>query len=136
MLCLGATSVALAQQRADGSPNGPLEGREPTDPDELNAEERRHVPVLLLPRQVRAARPFDLVLQVGVEPHVMTDAHHIDWVEVSVDGGRVFAADLSPSVGYPIVRVPLILRAAAELTVRAHCNLHGTWRTRRSITVL
>lgn len=135
LLCASATPIAIAQQRADWRPDGPLDGREPDDPDELTPEERRHVPVLVLPRQVRAGRPFDFVVQVGVEPHVMTEAHYVDWVEVAVGGTRVFTADLSPDVGYPIVRVPLVLRAPADLTVRAHCNLHGTWRTRRAIPV-
>ncbi len=93
------------------------------------------MPVLVLPEVVRAERPFDLVVQVGVDPHVMTEAHHIDWVEVTVGEQRAFAADLTAAVGYPIVRLSLVLGEPADLTVRAHCNLHGTWRTRRSIDV-
>lgn len=135
LLSLGVASLALAQERPVLPPDGPLDGREPADPNELTPEERRHVPVLLLPRRVRAGRPFDFVVQVGIEPHVMTEAHHVDWVEIAANGTRVFAAALSPTVGYPIVRVSLVLRGPVELTVRAHCNLHGTWRTRRSISV-
>ena len=128
-------ATALAQQRADWSPTGSLEGREAVNPAQLSAEERRHLPVLLLPEVVHAGRPFDFVVQVGVDPHVMNEVHHIDWVEVAVGDRRAFVADLTAAVGYPIVRVPLVLREPTELTVRAHCNLHGTWRTRRSIRV-
>lgn len=133
---VAAPSLARGQARPGWSPTGPLEGREPADPGDLTAEERRHVPVLVLPRQVRAGRPFDFVVQVGVDPHVMTPAHHIEWVEIAVGEERVFVADLGPGVAYPIVRVPVVLGAPAEVTVRARCNLHDVWRTRRTISVI
>ena len=137
-MTLAAVAVpwpARAQRRDDWSPTGPLEGREPADPNALTPEERRHVPVLVLPERVRAGRPFDLVVQVGVQPHVMTEAHHVDWVEIAVGDERVFVADLTHRVGYPVVRVSLVLSEPVALTARAHCNLHGTWRTRRDIAV-
>lgn len=123
-----APRCALAQ-------DGALDGREPRDPNAMSAEERRHVPVLVLPTRVRAARSFDLVVQVGVEPHPMTTSHHVEWIEVRIGEERAFLATLTPAVAYPIVRVPLTLAASGPLTVRAHCNLHGTWRTRRAIEV-
>lgn len=130
-----APSVTRAQTRPGWSPTGPLDGREPASPNDLTTEEQRHVPVLVLPRQVRAGRPFDFVVQVGVDPHVMTPAHHIEWVEIAVGEERVFVADLGPRVAYPIVRVPIVLDAPAEVTVRARCNLHEIWRTRRTVSV-
>lgn len=139
-ILLGLASLALApaaraQERPGWSATGPLDGREPVDPTEPTAEERRHVPVLVLPRAVRAGRPFDFVIQVGLDPHVMTPAHHVEWVELAVGEERVFVADLGARVAYPIVRVPIVLSETAEITVRARCNLHGTWRTRRAVTV-
>ena len=105
------------------------------DPSTLSTEERRHVPVLTLPERVRRGRSFDLVIQVGPTPHVMEPTHRIDWVEALVGSERVFVADLGAAVSYPIVRVPLTLQASASITVRARCNLHGIWRTRRDVTV-
>lgn len=93
------------------------------------------MPVLVLPEVVRAGRPFDLVVQVGVEPHGMSDAHRIDWIEIALDGRRVFIADLGPGVAYPIVRTSLVLSAPATLTARAHCNQHEVWRTQRRVEV-
>ena len=135
LVILGLTLPVLAQQRPGWSATDDLEGREPVDPSRLTPEERRHVPLLILPEAVRADRPFDFVVQVGVDPHVMTPAHHIDWVEISVGPRRAFVGDLGADVGYPIVRIPLVLSESSQLTVRAHCNLHGTWRTRRAIPV-
>src|SRR5687768_17457335 len=68
--------------RADWSATGALEGRAPADPMSLTDEERIHVPVLSLPERVRAGRPFDLVVQIGVRPHEMIAGHRIEWIEV------------------------------------------------------
>lgn len=132
---LALAPIARAQTRPGWSPTGPLDGREPANPEDLSPEERRHVPVLMLPRAARAGRPFDFVAQVGVDPHGMAPAHHIEWVEVAVGDERVFVADLGPRVAYPIVRLSLVLTETVDVTVRAHCNLHGTWRTRRTVPV-
>lgn len=121
--------TALAQP----PPGGPLEGREPRDPNDLTPEERAHAPVLVMPRAVRAGRPFDLVVQIGVEPHPMERGHRIEWVEVHAGEERVFASTLGPAVAFPIVRVPIVLSAPTVLTVRARCNRHDVWRTRREI---
>lgn len=109
--------------------------REPADPSHLTPEERRHAPVLVMPRTVHVGRAFDLVIQVGVEPHGMTPAHHIERVELLDGTERVFAAELGPNVAFPVVRIPIVLSANTILTARAVCNLHGAWRTRRIVHV-
>lgn len=113
----------------------PLDGREPDDPSALTLEERRHVPVLVLPEVVRAGRPFDLVVQVGLDPHAMSSAHHVEWIEVHLDRRRVLAAQLGPGIAFPVLRASVVLDAPATLTARARCNLHETWRTQRRIEV-
>lgn len=135
-LVVGRAGLVRAQPRVvrEGwSGTGAPEGREPADLDALTDEERAHVPVLTLPRHVHLGRPFDLVVQVGLRPHAMTSEHHIDWIEVCLDERRVAVVDLSTDVAFPIVRLPIVLPAPAVLTARAHCNLHGTWRTRREL---
>lgn len=134
-LALSPRALAQPSARHQWRPAGPLDGREPADPSALTAEERRHVPVLRLPEVARAGRPFDLVVQIGVEPHVMTDAHRIEWIEIAIDESRVLVADLGPRIAYPIVRTSLVLDAPSVLTARAFCNQHGVWRTQRSVEV-
>jgi len=121
--------------RAEWSASGPLEGREPRDPQAMTPEERAHAPVLVLPRQARVARPFDLVVQIGEPVHPMSEHHRVDWIEVAAGEARLFVVDLSPAVAYPIVRIPITLPATSVLTARARCSRHGVWRTRREITV-
>lgn len=121
--------------RADWSDTGEPTGREPADPDALTDEERSHVPVLTLPRHVHVGRPFDLVVQIGLRPHEMSTAHHVEWIDVCLDERRVAVVDLSPDVPFPIVRIPIVLRGPAVLVARARCNQHGVWRTRREIAI-
>lgn len=129
---LALPSFARAQLRRPGwTPT--LDGREPADPRALTPEESQHVPVLVLPAQVRIDRPFDLVVQVGVDPHPMAEAHRVEWIEVAIDETRAFVADLGPTISYPIVRFSLTMRGPALITARAYCSQHGVWRTRRQV---
>ena len=134
---LTSASTAEAQRctRAEWTASGDLAGREPIDPSALTDEERVHVPVVTLPHRVHAGRPFDLVVQIGVLPHEQRGEHRIDWIEVALDERRVMVADLSADVAFPILRVPIVLAAAATLSVRARCTQHGVWLTRRPLTV-
>lgn len=136
-----SASVALAQRRparatplrADWRPDGPRTGREPRDVTALDAEERAHVPVLTLPPRIQLGRAFDLVVQIGLDPHPMGADHKIDWIEVSLGDARVLTADLGVGVPWPIVRVPLLVGAPARLVVRARCSQHGVWMTARDV---
>jgi len=121
--------------RAEWSATGVPEGRAPADPGAMSDEERMHVPVLTLPDRVRAGRPFDLVVQIGVRPHEITPEHRVEWIEVCLDERRVFVADLSADVAYPVVRVPIAMAVPGTISARARCSQHGVWITRRAITV-
>lgn len=127
--------TAAAQRREDWTGTGAPTGREPADADALTDEERGHVPVLTLPRHVHLGRPFDLVVQIGLRPHEMSVAHHIDWIEVSLGERRVAVVDLTVDVPYPIVRLPIVVHAAGTLIARARCNQHGVWMTRRELAI-
>lgn len=91
--------------------------------------------MLTLPPRIVAGRAFDLVVQVGLTPHAMEAEHFITWVELLLGEERAWVTDLSPSVAYPIVRLPVRVARSTTLTVRAHCNRHGVWRTRLPIDV-
>ena len=111
-------------------------GREPRDATALTAEERLHLPALAMPERVHPGRAFDLVVRVGVDVHPMDAAHHVDRVEVALDGALAWAVDLSPHVPFPVLRIPLLLAAdatRAQLDVRARCTQHGVWLTRRAL---
>ncbi len=92
--------------------------------------DRTHLPLLSLPARPRLGRSFDLVVRVGEPLHEQRRDHHIQWIEVRHAGELLFACDLSPSVPFPVARVPVVLRREGELVVRLRCSQHGVFRFR------
>lgn len=131
------TALLLAPEMARGDSHAQLvSGREPHNPNAMSPEERLHCPALTMPDRVHPGRAFDLVVRIGVDVHPMDAAHHIERVEVELDGVLAWAADLSARVPFSVVRIPLMLAADAThaaLAVRARCNVHGVWLTRRDL---
>lgn len=123
---LGLTlrSIASAQERPGAADEGRELGPEATGLD------RTHLPTLSLPARPRLGRSFDLVVRIGEPLHEQRREHHILWVEVRHAGEVLFVCDLSPSVPFPVVRVPVVLRRSGDLVVRACCSQHGVFRTR------
>jgi desulfoferrodoxin (superoxide reductase-like protein) len=124
-LLLPATSSAqIITPRPDWRATGPREGTLVDASSEGISSE--HVPRITLPARPRLMRPFDLVVRIG-ENHPQRADHFIAWVEVAYEGEILFITDLSPSVPFPVVRIPVLLRREGTLTVRAHCTRHGTF---------
>lgn len=128
----GRLEAQLLHPRPSWNAVGPREG---TLVD-ANSEgvPREHLPFISLPARPRLQRPFDLVIRVGEPSHPQRSDHFIAWVEAAYDEELLFVADLSPSVPFPVVRIPVILRRAGLLTIRAHCTRHGTFRLQQALT--
>lgn len=126
-LVLAAPSVTAAQQRQGIDEPG----------RELLADasgiDRTHLPMLALPARPRLGRSFDLVVRIGDPLHEQRRDHHVEWIEVRYAGEALFACDLSASVPFPVVRIPVVLRQAAELVVRLRCSQHGVHRFSRPL---
>lgn len=61
---------------------------------------------------------------VGSTLHPMEEGHHIEWIEVSDDAGRVYRRHLEPGDAPEV-----IFKIDAEKVVaREHCNVHGLWK--------
>jgi len=61
---------------------------------------------------------------VGSTLHPMEEGHHIEWIEVSDDAGRVYRRHLKPGDA-----PKAIFKIDAEKVVaREHCNVHGLWK--------
>jgi desulfoferrodoxin (superoxide reductase-like protein) len=123
---VGAATPALAQEAC--RPEQDAAGREVTASS--TGLDRTHLPFVSLPARPRLGRPFDLVVRVGEPQHEQRTEHHVQWIDVRYGDERLFACDLSPSVPFPVVRVPVLLRRADELVVRLRCSQHGVhaWR--------
>ncbi len=82
-----------------------------------DAAVEKHVPVL-------EKKDGGWQVTVGSVDHPMTDAHFIEWIEISA-GNCVCRQYLSPS-DKPTAFFPV---AADGVTARAYCNLHGLWKS-------
>jgi superoxide reductase len=60
---------------------------------------------------------------VGTVEHPMTDAHFIEWIELSF-GNAVYRQFLTPGEK-PTAFFPV---TADAVSARAYCNLHGLWK--------
>jgi superoxide reductase len=81
----------------------------------VDAAREKHVPVI-----AKVAGGYQVT--IGEVAHPMTDSHYIEWIEL-VAGAMVYRRNLQPGDAPEAV----FTIAAAEVTARAYCNLHGLW---------
>jgi superoxide reductase len=83
----------------------------------VEASKEKHIPVL-----EKTAEGW--WVSVGAVAHPMEEKHYIEWIELIADG-TVYRAHLKPGDS-PRVFFPV---AAASVTAREYCNLHGLWKS-------
>ena len=89
-------------------------------PNTVEASHDRHLPYVEIGGDT-------VTVQVGIEPHEMTEQHHIGWAYLlTVKGGQRKRFTLGED-GVPVAEFKFIddLPVAAY----AYCNLHGLWKT-------
>lgn len=82
----------------------------------VDAAKEKHVPVV---EKVDGG----VKVKVGDVAHPMEEKHYIEWIEVVADGKSYFQflnAGDAPEAVFNL--------AAADVTARAYCNLHGLWK--------
>ncbi|MFH1597456.1 MAG: desulfoferrodoxin [Patescibacteria group bacterium] len=82
----------------------------------VDAAQEKHVPVI-------EKTDNGVKVKIGSEPHPMTEEHHIEWIEVIVDGHSCMQF-LEPT-GQPEAEFCL---TGEKIETRAYCNLHGLWK--------
>lgn len=110
----------------------------PEDPANLTEMEKKHVPVIDCPGTVTAGEPFRVSIRVGELPHVMEEAHHIQWLEIWFSSNFYTRIDLTPVFTVPEVAVTLVRHTrnkTATMRVVERCNMHGQWEATHEITV-
>ncbi len=110
----------------------------PKDPSNLSEMEKKHIPVIDCPDKVKKGEPFKITIKVGELPHVMEEAHHIQWIEVKVGENFYERIDLTPVFTRPEVTLTLVKGGKHEtrtLRVIERCNIHGLWEATKDITI-
>ena len=83
----------------------------------VDAAQEKHVPVVTKENN-------GVKVTVGSVAHPMEAKHWIEWIELIADG-KVYRHNLNPG---DTPEAFFCCIDAAEITARAYCNLHGTWK--------
>ena len=82
----------------------------------VDASKEKHVPVI-------EKTATGVKVRVGSVVHPMEEKHYIEWIEIVADGKscrQFLKPGDAPEATFDI--------AAAVVTPRAYCNLHGLWK--------
>lgn len=82
----------------------------------VDAAKEKHVPVI---EKIEGG----VKVAVGSVAHPMEDKHYIEWIEIIADG-KTYRQFLNPGDA-PEAEFKV---AAASVTAREYCNLHGHWK--------
>lgn len=66
-------------------------------------------------------------IKVGSVPHPMEVNHYIQWIEVIVDGRKIYRRFLTPE-DEPEAEFDI---KSGEIEAREYCNLHGLWKSEK-----
>ncbi|MBF0553186.1 MAG: class II SORL domain-containing protein [Nitrospirae bacterium] len=108
------------------------------DPVNLTDMEKKHLPVIDCPDEVKAGEPFKVRVKVGEAAHVMLDAHFIQWIELHFGESFYVRVELTPVVSLPEFTISLVKHGKhrkSTLRVVERCNMHGQWESTKEITV-
>ena len=98
--------------------------------------EKKHLPTIHAPEEVKAREPFEVTIVVGEElAHPDEGAHHIQWVELFAGDAFLARADFTPTVSGTPVKFTLKLQEDTVLKAHARCNLHGVWEGTHELKV-
>jgi superoxide reductase len=68
----------------------------------------------------------NIQVNIGSIPHPMEEAHHIEWIELIDNTGKVFRKNLKPG------DQPSAVFCGKDYSmIRGYCNIHGLWITRK-----
>ncbi|KJR41308.1 superoxide reductase [Candidatus Magnetoovum chiemensis] len=111
----------------------------PADPANMTELEKKHMPVIICPDNVKSGDPFDLTIKVGEIPHVMDVGHSIQWIDIYFGQNFNARIELTPVFTKPEVTIKLVKgggHRTSTLRVIERCNLHGQWEATKELEIL
>jgi len=118
-------------------------------------KKEKHMPVIEVPAQVTAGKPFQVRVSVGKEiPHPNTTEHHIAWIDLffhpeggkfphqvghftfSGHGEAVSGPNQGPVYTQPDVTVTLTVNRPGTFYALVLCNIHGLWESEQALPVV
>lgn len=83
----------------------------------VDAATEKHIPII-------EKQENKIKVKIGEVPHPMTEEHYIEFIELIADE-KVYRKQLNPN-NPPEAEFCI---KSSSLTTRAHCNLHGLWKS-------
>ena len=113
------------------------------DPANKSVLEKKHVPIIKAPAEVKAGTPFDVEVDVGEILHDMGPTHWIQYVELKVGNESAGRLDFQPK-GYlkpkavftVIVGKELAQSGKVGIVALERCNMHGCWENTFEVKVI
>jgi desulfoferrodoxin-like iron-binding protein len=88
----------------------------------------KHAPVISIAGGLKPGQPTRIRVNVGGGKHPNANEHHIQWVELRMNGLFVGRVDFSPVIMSPEVEFTVNCpNNPGEISAIARCNLHGLW---------
>jgi superoxide reductase len=112
--------------------NVPEAIKKPLDIENLNDDDKMHIPVVQVSRECDAishAGYIDVHIKVGEIEHEMISEHFINFIDVYVDKIYIMRAMLTPKRSHPAISLYLNVNSG-RLIVIGNCNVHGNWMTK------
>ncbi len=127
ILGAAAMSSAILSDSGHADEKGPVQTlKDPANPTTL---EKKHVPLIEAPGNVKKGEWFDVRVKVGyMIEHPSTTGHWIDEIELLVNGKKI--TELENEVGgvtSPNGLFRIRLQETSEIRAVIDCNLHGKW---------
>lgn len=88
-------------------------------PNTTDAAHEKHVPVI-------SHDGHCVTIDVGEDPHPMTDEHYIEWIKLVTNEG-IYTKFLIPNTK-PVANF-ILQPGETPVKAYAYCNLHGLWST-------
>lgn len=107
-----------------------------SDPEEMNALEKKHSVIIRAPDKVKKNEPFEVEVTLGeYMEHPHEPGHFIEWMELYSGDTFLARLDLTPEKSHYVMKPTVKLNYERPLKARAKCNLHGLWEGSKEIEV-
>lgn len=104
----------------------------------LTPEEKKHVPLILLPQSYKDGEMIPVKVTCGEIPHPMEEGHWIERIRLFTDTSRPLAdMEFDGRTGIAAgFTVNIMAEDTVTLIAQSFCNLHGIWESRVTMEAL
>jgi len=102
--------------------------------------EKKHLPVISVPANLKAGETFEVTVEVGkLLAHPNEPSHFIEWIDLYANWVFLARISLSAATTQPTLKIPVTMpHGIKQLTLRAfeRCNMHGVWEGTKEISIV